>query len=433
MKPNRFDDETLVAYLDGELPGEQANLVEQEINTNAEIRQRVDSLRATWELLLDLPSDPKPTRDLAQSTIELITLELEKKNTSLWSKLRKNRWLMLGSLAILLLSTGLAAGKIVSQLSQQRFMRNLPAVVELTSLRNVYSPNTTTIAGSSATDAEWDAEEDIEWIAKLSEIKNLGNFDPPGKQRQIGKSFVPSNPSDRRAWCDSLNEQERALLLSNYQDFERLPRGHQDNLIKLTQVVYDKSAQTKDTLDAIRAYSALLEEESSRKKREIKTMLPLEKRAAEVQRMVNLRMGQRYAETMPNEDKAVIEKWVEDQMYYLNDIVELYRELTLDSEMSVIKRWDLDPLIDQLSPQAKELYNDIDEKEARSTIAYWIYFVIDPDMIGHVPPEKLRTEFERLSDQHDLLELLPEQDALNILKRRLLGPDALEEAASSGI
>lgn len=430
MKSNSFDDETLVAYLDGELPGEQAQLVEQEISTNIKIRQRVDSLRATWELLLDLPTDPTPTRDLAQSTIELITLELEKKNSSWWSKLRKNRWLMLGSLAILLLSIGIAAGKIVSQLSNQRFMRSLPVVVELTSLRNVYSLDTT-LAGSSATDIEWNSQEDIEWIAKLREIKNLGNFDPPGKQRQIGKSFVPLNLSERRGWCDDLNEQERALLLSNFQDFEKLPRGHQANLIQLADVVYAEAEQSEDTLNAIRAYSALLEEESSRKKREIKTMLPLEMRAAEVQRMVNLRMGQRYAETMPNQDRAVIEKWVDDQMYYLNDIVELYRELTLDSEVSVIKTWDLEPLIDQLSPEARDLYHDIEEKEARSTVFYWIYFVIDPNMIGHVPPDKLRSEFERLSDQHDLLELLPEQDALNFLKRGLLGPEALDESAGA--
>src|SRR6516164_8842904 len=62
----------LVAYLDGELDQEAAREVEAELTSNATVRQEMDTLKKTWDLLDFLPR-PQAPQSFSQRTMERLS------------------------------------------------------------------------------------------------------------------------------------------------------------------------------------------------------------------------------------------------------------------------------------------------------------------------------------------------------------------------
>ena len=52
--PNDFTREDLVAYLDGELPEQESQAIEESLGKNEALRSEVDSLSKTWQMLDEL-------------------------------------------------------------------------------------------------------------------------------------------------------------------------------------------------------------------------------------------------------------------------------------------------------------------------------------------------------------------------------------------
>jgi hypothetical protein len=61
--------EELVAFLDGELPADEAEQVEEKLSLNPQVRREADTLRKAWDLL-DLLPRPEPRSDFASRTVE---------------------------------------------------------------------------------------------------------------------------------------------------------------------------------------------------------------------------------------------------------------------------------------------------------------------------------------------------------------------------
>jgi anti-sigma factor RsiW len=65
-------DAELVAYLDGELDEQSARAIETQMQTDATLRERVDGLKRTWDLLDYLPQ-PEPSLTFTSRTLERAT------------------------------------------------------------------------------------------------------------------------------------------------------------------------------------------------------------------------------------------------------------------------------------------------------------------------------------------------------------------------
>jgi len=65
----------LIAFLDGELSGEQARAIEQRLSLDPRYRAEADTLRRTWELLDYLPR-PEPNNAFTEMTLSRIGAEL---------------------------------------------------------------------------------------------------------------------------------------------------------------------------------------------------------------------------------------------------------------------------------------------------------------------------------------------------------------------
>jgi anti-sigma factor RsiW len=62
----------LVAYLDGELQGEEARRVEAKLAHDQKARTEADSLKRTWDLLDYLPKPPEPSPSFTNRTLEKV-------------------------------------------------------------------------------------------------------------------------------------------------------------------------------------------------------------------------------------------------------------------------------------------------------------------------------------------------------------------------
>jgi anti-sigma factor RsiW len=66
------EEETLVAYLDGELDPQSEDAVETRLSLDVRVRSKVDALRRTWELLDYLPR-PEPSPRFTSQTLDRIS------------------------------------------------------------------------------------------------------------------------------------------------------------------------------------------------------------------------------------------------------------------------------------------------------------------------------------------------------------------------
>ena len=94
-------EEQLVAYLDGELDAEASRRVEELLAADPKVRQALQGLDRTWELLGELEA-PQVAERFAQSTLEMVAVaaveDTERSRTEA-SRRRRWRWVMLsGSL-----------------------------------------------------------------------------------------------------------------------------------------------------------------------------------------------------------------------------------------------------------------------------------------------------------------------------------------------
>lgn len=166
-----IDDPTLtqlVAYLDGELPPEDSEKIEQQLAVDPPLRRHADSLDRTWQMLDALEEAPA-SGEFTRRTLSCIQAQATRTETStphsMASRLRAlaSRW----SPATLLLWTlagfcGTSAGLLLSRQSEVQtanpddaeILRNLPLLQDYQSMRQI--PDTTflkKLAALPATDS----------------------------------------------------------------------------------------------------------------------------------------------------------------------------------------------------------------------------------------------------------------------------------------
>lgn len=95
-------EEQLVAYLDGELDAEASHQVEELLSADPKVRQTLQGLDRTWELLGELET-PQVAERFTQSTLEMVTVaatEDTERSREGAARRRQRRWLTVsGSLA----------------------------------------------------------------------------------------------------------------------------------------------------------------------------------------------------------------------------------------------------------------------------------------------------------------------------------------------
>ena len=131
-------EEQLVAYLDGELDTEASRRVEELLAADPKVRQTLQGLDRTWELLDELEA-PQVADRFTQSTLEMVTVaaaeDTERSRTE--ASRRRRRWWVIGSGS--LLAAG-AAGFLVVALwpdPNRQLIDDLPLLENLDEYRQI--------------------------------------------------------------------------------------------------------------------------------------------------------------------------------------------------------------------------------------------------------------------------------------------------------
>ncbi len=123
-------DETLVAYLDGELDTEAAQQIEHRLGSEEPVRVRLRELAQTWDLLDYLPT-AVADESFARTTVEMAAIDAErelKQNAAGLARRRLARWIAGAAAIAAALSTGFLISRVVWSNPNDTLLRDLSLV-----------------------------------------------------------------------------------------------------------------------------------------------------------------------------------------------------------------------------------------------------------------------------------------------------------------
>ncbi|RMF40629.1 MAG: hypothetical protein D6753_11370 [Planctomycetota bacterium] len=411
-----FDDETLVAYLDRDLPEAEMRAVEASLRSDDSLRERLRKLEASWDLLLELP-ETAPDPDLAQSTIEMVALSMEDEQKSRRRTAMRRRLLGAVMLCLVLGAIGAVTGALITRMHRARLLRDLPALVEFRALQHIDS---------------------VEWLERLSQIEYLqraaeylraageGASIPP-----IGQTPLPNDVGERWRWVQALDADSLARLHASRENFEQLPPPRRDELIEIAEYIA-QSPRRDELLAAARAYAVILDAEGAKREQWIKDM-DLDARQTEIEQIIARNLLVEYSAEMSPQDRNAVGEWMDrlllrpDVPFSFDPYQLIIDELMQASESSFIRSEDIKELIEQLSPYPQELMRRLQsEYEQRAILMSWILSLTgSEDESPVISTEALMQKFQQLPQaMQDLYELFPEEETHSELERLLKGTRA---------
>lgn len=350
-----IDDETLVAFLDGELPIEEAEKLSQRMSADSELKQRVDALRTSWELLDELPS-AIPNPQLAQTTIELITRGMVKStDRGLGQILKRYRWLMLGLASTLALCLGIWSSKLQADQYTQAIIDDLAVLVNFRDLENIDSQ---------------------QWLDKLASIENL---EKAGLPLYINSNFpeLPVASKEFETWISSLDTNQKLLLQGAYTTFSAADQNKKQTLRSIASSL--TQSPTSPTVSLMRAYAGLLQR-SNTEAFQIRGEEDLDKREELIRGVVRRELAIGYANHLSENEKSRIIDWCDDlkgkNLYFLNSDdpdAEIVRLLDVESVDSMIQTEDIERLIGCVELEGQELLQSLTESLQTKVLKLWVY------------------------------------------------------------
>jgi len=132
-------EEQLVAYLDGELDDADARRIEELLASDAEVRQTLEKLEATWGLL-DHLDQAHVDEVFTQSTLEMVAVaaaEDVQKQQAEAPRLRRRRWWIAGGGMVAAGAAGFLAVLLFWPNPNQQLLRDLPVLERLDQYRQI--------------------------------------------------------------------------------------------------------------------------------------------------------------------------------------------------------------------------------------------------------------------------------------------------------
>ena len=133
--------EVLVAYLDGELDAQDVRQMEDRLASEPDLREKMTSLEQTWNMLNELET-VSADKELVRSTMEVVTLTIEKELSDDEKQIEKRKWFD----RLILLATVLMFGVIGYQLAalvgirmKKQFAADIPIILNISKYKEIGS------------------------------------------------------------------------------------------------------------------------------------------------------------------------------------------------------------------------------------------------------------------------------------------------------
>jgi hypothetical protein len=394
-QPQTIDDEMLVAFLDGELERDQSAQIAAAIANDDMLRKRLDQLRATWDLLSELP-DIKPERDLTQTTIAMVAQMSEAPNGGWWSLLRRNVMLLVVLATALSLAAGAGAGIMRSSMQQQQILDDLAMLDQYRQLTHI---------------------ESADWLQKLATLESLTEA---ARTQYFATNAppVPSLDADKLDWLKHVDNQRLARISENMRSFQQERPERQSTLRELGKMLTnsppDAESSAVDYPTIVATYAAILDRIGTAQRTHLLAVTDLDERAEALNDWVQREVAFAYAKRLSVRDQRAIRYWIDQRMasylFFAESDLQIVRELVQES--NDISDEDVNRLKESLSEHAQGLLINLDDRDQLDALGLWAFEVVQPTS------EELLQRFNALSlDKKSELDFLDQGEVRDRLAR----------------
>jgi hypothetical protein len=179
---------------------------------------------------------------------------------------------------------------------------------------------------------------------------------------------------------DSLPATERQELNRKYEDFRQTTQLRKTQLRQIAKTLQDRSSAV-DYRKILAAYSGLASQISSAELAQIMAIDNLERRAAEIIRIVDRELAIGYAYQLTDDEKRAVQTWAnnlkENNFEYFFGLEdpdsEIVRLLDTDSPDSLISDQDLTDLTQRIAPKGRDLLARVAPELHSNILRLWVY------------------------------------------------------------
>ena len=213
LSDSEYVDEQLSAYLDGELPDHEAADLEQRLQSDVSLQQRLEALKNNWTLLEQL-SHKKASADFAASTVEMVAIRSSSTpgdgaNVFFWQKLP--HWLLISIAALLSAVVGYLVTVTLVENRNSFLLENLGFLE--------YLP-------------EYQLVEDVDFMDHLNQIEYFSSRAEVAPDPGIVPDSM-DGVDQKRLRINGMALGRKRRLLSNYIDFQQISTDEQKQLLSL--------------------------------------------------------------------------------------------------------------------------------------------------------------------------------------------------------
>lgn len=399
-----YDDETLVAFLDGELDAAQTQEIEALLPGDPELQQRLTLLRQTWDLLEDMPL-PVPDKKFAASTMEMIALTEDLPSTGWQVWLARNSARLLCIVLPLFFGAGFFLNNASQNRSKRELLRDLPLLIDWRSLNNI------------------DSEE---WLDVLAEESELATAFAGVTMNTIGGGAVPNSIEEREQWVQKLTDSDRLRLKDALEEFRQRSPEMQMKMREIAAPLIAAPADSQRLGQAIRGYTRLLQDLSLTQRASLKDM-PISQRKEELKRLLNWQMVVNFRQNLSEYDSDAIRDWSQNLIdkypisYPWDAPRSVYYELTDKWQFSEIGERDLLELEEGLSSEAQAILRRFEDSKSHfEVLIFWLAKIAFPQdtPAEKFDADKLRKSYAELKGNDlEKIELMPPDDVPSALRK----------------
>jgi hypothetical protein len=225
-------DEQLTAYLDGELPPEEARALEQRLARDVTVRERLRELAGAWDLLDNLPRSTVD-ESFAKTTVAMVAVAAKEDLVELQStapRHKRQQWL---SRAV-----GIVAALILGYVGFTWFWPD---------------PNQELLSNLSLVE-NWQLYQEADSIEFLNQLDRAGLFwsENAGNPYELAM-LVPPTIEERTLYVNHLSESQRTELRRKQETFNKLDLTEQQKLRELDQTLQTATNSAR-MLEILRNY-----------------------------------------------------------------------------------------------------------------------------------------------------------------------------------
>lgn len=239
-------DERLVAYLDGELPADDRDQLEQELIDDADLRQRLQELQQGWDWLDDLP-DATPNEKLVETTMSLVVSDLTR-GSSTPNVAKRRRSVPRGGWWLIAALIGAVCGFAIVE--TRRYFQFRQEMIDLRLAENL--------------DAYRDGQDlalirelqnNVEWRRTVAALRgSVAGTVSDGETQGEAASKVDQPLGEEADQLVNLSPERTASLASSWDRFRSLRPEDRIELREIAEVV-NVQTDADDLLDTMRDYA----------------------------------------------------------------------------------------------------------------------------------------------------------------------------------